>query len=394
MIFPYLYADMSLKHFVIFSILSVSALAAHASATNDSIAAADTIWFEDGSWYAGQIADSLFNGYGKMVYADSTVYEGEWKDGLWDGHGELYYPDGDMYKGDFHEHQFNGYGVYTYSDGAQYRGHWQNGMFNGAGTMEYADGSVYTGVWKDDLKNGLGVLYDNYDKTLVKGEFYNDIFIGPDNEYYPEDDTDEEYYNDSQKARPDSCWHYGGDSDFHITYGTGRMVTIHADYFFTNHFFIGFGLGFNTELHGQGKESMIYDEETSERIYLVGWDEFPQEIMTEHTFTMIKISAQFGVGFGRFSLGAALGGGVQKTVRNCRSLEGSNSYFAPGTLYYRTCVDGGLFTYDIFTDYILRKMEFHTPDILGMPQPIPYRISLRAGFSNVEKFYLGLGISF
>ena len=102
MIFQYLYADMSLKRFVIISILSVSTLVAHASAINDTIAAADTIWFEDGSWYAGQIADSLFNGYGKMVYADSTIYEGEWKGDKREGKGRIiYFETGDEYKGEF-----------------------------------------------------------------------------------------------------------------------------------------------------------------------------------------------------------------------------------------------------------------------------------------------------
>lgn len=397
MIFQYLYADMSLKRFVIISILSVSTLVTHASAINDTIAAADTIWFEGGSWYAGQIADSLFNGYGKMVYADSTIYEGEWKDGLWEGKGKLLFPDGDIYEGEFLEHEFNGYGVYTYNNGAQYRGYWQNGMFNGAGTMEYADGSVYTGVWKDDLKNGLGILFDNSNKTLIKGEFYNDGFIGSPETDYQVDETDQEadYYDYYPiRIRPDSCWHYSGDSDFYVTFGIGRMMTIHSDFYASNHFFFGFALGFNIINHGEGKESMIYDDETSERIYLVLWDDYLQEIMTEHTFTMLKIEAQFGVSFGRFSLGGALGGGIQKSVRNCRSLEGYNSYYSPGTLYYRTKVKGGKFAYDIYTDYVLKKMHFHTSDIFGTPESISYRINLRAGYSNVDKFYLGLGVSF
>ena len=65
---------MLLKRLVILSILSVSFLVARASDSNDTIPQ-DTIWFDDGAWYVGEIADSMFNGYGRMFYPDSTVYE-------------------------------------------------------------------------------------------------------------------------------------------------------------------------------------------------------------------------------------------------------------------------------------------------------------------------------
>ena len=169
---------MSIKRTVILSILSVIALTAQAFTAKDSIIIADTIWFDDGAWYCGEISDSLFNGYGKMTYADSTVYEGDWKQGLWDGNGDLFYPDGDFYSGEFKEHEFSGYGTYIYSDGAKYEGYWENGMFNGNGTMSYADGSIYAGEWKDDRKHGLGVLYDSRTGMLLKGNFYMDMFTG------------------------------------------------------------------------------------------------------------------------------------------------------------------------------------------------------------------------
>ena len=59
----------------------------------------DTILFEDGSLYTGQLSDSVFNGNGKMIYSDNTIYNGEWKNGMWDGKGELHFPDGDFYQG-------------------------------------------------------------------------------------------------------------------------------------------------------------------------------------------------------------------------------------------------------------------------------------------------------
>lgn len=64
---------MSLKHVIIPAILSLLAIEAYAGTEYDSFSAPDTIFFEDGSWYYGEIRDSLFNGQGVMSYADSTV---------------------------------------------------------------------------------------------------------------------------------------------------------------------------------------------------------------------------------------------------------------------------------------------------------------------------------
>jgi len=387
MIFPYLYTDMSLKHAVILSILSVSVLVAHASTANDSIAATDTIWFDDGAWYVGEIADSLFNGYGKMVYSDSTVYEGEWKDGLWDGNGIVKFSDGDSYSGSFKEHQFSGYGKYIYSDSSYYDGYWQDNMFNGAGTMQYADGSTYAGEWKDDMKDGVGVYYDSSSGALIKGRFRRDIFQGSadnSNMDHLKSTYNEEWnpYLSSHK-RPDSCWHYKGDASVFITYGTYQALSFHCDFHTSKRFFAGFSFGFNTVNHRIGKESVSYDEETSQKIILIDWDEYPNEILTENTYDMLKLTGQCGVSWGWFSIGGAAGIGLKNTIRNCRSLEDNDSYYEAGTLYYREKVTGVKFTYDIFTDLVLSRS-------------IPYihSCSMRAGYSNIDGFYVGAGLTF
>lgn len=396
MIFPYLYTDMSLKRFVIFSILSVSTLVANASATNDTIAAADTIWFDDGAWYVGQIADSLFNGYGKMVYPDSTIYEGEWKDGLWDGKGELYYPDGDSYSGSFKEHEFSGYGTYLYADGAKYEGYWEIGMFNGSGTMSYSDGSLYAGEWKDDMKDGIGVFYDSQTGALLKGNFRRDLFIGSTDYSTQDSNSDNNYDNLDHirsynlewnpflyQRRPDTCWHWKRDTYVYLTYGTGRMLSLHADFYTSKRFFAGFTFGIYTRNQGIGKESVTYDDDTGEKITLIDWDWYPDEIMTENTCTIFKISAECGLSWGWFSVGTALGVGVENTVRNCRSLSTNDSYYEAGTLYFRTKVTGARFCYDVFTDYMLTRSI-----------PNLYSCSLRTGYGNVEGFHLGIGLSF
>lgn len=380
---------MSLKRAVILSILSVSAIATHASAINDTIAATDTIWFDDGGWYTGQIADSLFNGYGKMVYADSTIYVGEWKDGLWNGKGELYFPDGDSYNGEFKDHEFSGYGTYLYADGAHYEGYWEQGMFNGSGTMTYNDGSIYAGEWRDDMKNGIGVYYDSQTGALFKGDFSNDLFTGPydnqtDNSYTQQQELPGPYYpSRPARERPDTCWHWKGDTYLYLTYGTGHIFSIHADFYTSKRFFAGFSFGFCTDTQGIGKESVTYDDDTGEKITLIGWDWYMDEVMTENSYTMFQLAAEGGISWGWFSLGSAIGLGLQNTVRNCRSLPNNDSYYESGTLYYRNKITGVKFVYDVFTDFTVNRS-------------IPYfnSVSLRTGYCNTDGFHIGIGISF
>ena len=86
---------------------------------------------------------------------------------------------------------------------------------------------------------------------------------------------------------------------------------------------------------GIGKESVTYDDDTGDKITLVGWDRYMDEVMTENTYTMFKLDVQGGVSWGWFTLGSAIGLGLKNTVRNCRSLPQNDSYFESGTLYYR-----------------------------------------------------------
>lgn len=382
---------MLLKRLVILSILSVSFLVARASDSNDTIPQ-DTIWFDDGAWYVGEIADSMFNGHGKMFYPDSTVYEGNWKNGLWDGRGTVSFPDGDSYRGDFREHQFSGYGKYIYSDGAVYEGNWKNGMFNGAGTMVYSDGSIYAGEWTNDRKNGVGVYFDSNNEALFEGVFSNDLYIGPINNNSNQSsgnpkeiksiDTWSEY-SLTTPARPSSCWHSRGDSYVSLTYGTNHILAVHADFSMSKRFFAGFSLGFNTTNHKIGQVSVTYDEDTGEKNTLIGWDWYLDEIMTENTYNMFRMNGEFGVSWGWFSLGTSAGISLKNTVRNCRSLEHNDSYYEPGTLYYREKVTGARFAYDIFTDFILTRS---IPNI--------FSCSMRTGYSNIDGFYIGAGLTF
>ena len=386
MIFPYLYTDMSFKHAVILSILSVCTTLLHA-ATVTADAPADTIRFDDGAWYTGGIADSLFNGYGKMVYADSTIYEGEWRDGMWNGKGWLSYPDGDSYDGQFLDHEFCGYGTYIYSNGAMYEGYWQHGMFNGPGTMEYADGSTYAGNWKDDMKDGMGVFYDASTGTLMKGYFINDEFSHSVSSQEQETEPETSYspvfpiWSPANKERIN--FHYRNDFHAGITYGSRQIFSIYGDCYLTDRFFAGATLGFNVIDYRVGKPSESTDDETGERITLVGWDDYPDEIMTETEYSMFRLAAECGYSWRWFSVGTAVGFGLRNTIRNCRSLEHNDSFFAPGTLYFREQSSSIIFNYDFFADFVMNRTI-----------PFFHSCSLRAGWGKMNGLFMGLSVAF
>ena len=382
MIFPYLYTDMSLKHLFILSLLLPCALNIHAQVHND------TICFEDGSVYIGQIADSLFNGKGKMIYADRTVYEGEWKDGLWHGKGELLYSDGDSYSGEFSEHKFNGYGTYNYADGGSYEGYWENGLFNGAGTMNYADGSTYTGKWEKDLKEGPGVYYDAYDNTLYKGYFHNDHYLTSNYDIYYDvykGFIDEEQLFEQRENEPLARnMIYSG-----FSCGWGQILSAQFDFGPERGLFAGFCIGLDIASHGKGKESFIYeyDDEVGYNVMvtLVKWDEYMDEVITEKTYPKIELLGEMGWRWKKITLGGSAGITIDMTYRNCRG--GQGSPFGSDELYYREKATGCGFAYRVFSDIIIKRyIASDLSDLLN--------VSFRVGYGNCDGLFMGLGICF
>ena len=383
MIFLYLYIDMTIKHFLIVTLLFLQTLLAHAFALNNTFAATDTIRFDDGSWYVGGIADSLFNGYGKMVYPDGMVYEGEWLKGLWNGKGKLSYPDGDSYNGQFLNHEFCGLGTYIYANGDTYNGYWEHSMFNGAGTMEYANGSTYSGSWKNDKKDGIGILFDAPTGVLIKGYFENDQFIHPINYQEETGQQEPQYYAYQENHEKREQFHCKGDITMGFSYGFEQLFFADAGYYFTDSFFAGLSLGFCPTVNQNGYESITYDQETGQPITLVGWDWYPDEILTEETYNIFRLAAVGGLSWKWLTLGTTIGMGFRNTIRNCRSLEHNDSYFEPGTLYYRKQFDGVAFSYNVFADIVISRTV----------RPF-YACSMRAGYGNLEGFFMGLGFVF
>ena len=70
-----------------------------------------SFYYEDGSYYEGEMILEFRDGFGKLIFGNKGAYEGSWKMNKMHGKGTLYYPNGDRaYEGDWFEDQFNNFG--------------------------------------------------------------------------------------------------------------------------------------------------------------------------------------------------------------------------------------------------------------------------------------------
>ena len=112
------------------------------------------------------------NGQGKFEWSDGSYYEGELQDSLFWGQGTQYFAaDEKMYEGSFAAGMFENKGRLTQKDGCVYEGDFHEGKKEGNGTMTWPSGRKYTGPWKNDLQHGIGVQYDPKQGTKMQGEW-------------------------------------------------------------------------------------------------------------------------------------------------------------------------------------------------------------------------------
>ena len=109
-----------------------------------------------------------------------------------------------------------------------------------------------------------------------------------------------------------------------------------------------------------------------------------KDVSSINTYNMMKLAAECGISLDWFSIGVQAGISLKNTIRNCRSLEHNDSYYEPGTLYYREKVTGARFAYDFFADMMLSRPK----------RGSIYAISVRTGYSNIDGFHIGAGLTF
>ena len=72
--------------------------------------------------YEGEMKDGLYEGQGKLTYANKARYEGEFKAGERDGKGTYVFPSGARLTTEFREGRPQGHGMYVWSNGNRYIG--------------------------------------------------------------------------------------------------------------------------------------------------------------------------------------------------------------------------------------------------------------------------------
>ena len=105
----------------------------------------DTIFYETGDKYIGEMENGLANGFGKMFWADGSYYEGNWKNNY---QIKLIWSSGETYEGNWVMGLQKGKGTMTWTNGDYYEGSFEDGLLEGKGTLWFANGIIQKGKWK------------------------------------------------------------------------------------------------------------------------------------------------------------------------------------------------------------------------------------------------------
>ena len=119
-------------------------------ALNRAESPVETIRYDGGSVYIGQVINGKRNGKGTMTWPSGETYEGDFVDNKRNGKGKYTWPSGNVYEGDYLNGKRTGKGKFTWASGDIYVGDFVDGKRTGIGTYIYADGRVKSGRWKDD----------------------------------------------------------------------------------------------------------------------------------------------------------------------------------------------------------------------------------------------------
>ncbi len=148
----------------------------------------NTISFDNGDVYTGDIDYLCRHGEGVMVYANGDRYEGEWKDDVINGVGTMYFANGDVYTGSFKDGVTHGTGKLVIKatdtkEGVTYEGEYENGLCHGQGTCIWDNGTIYTGGYVNGAREGYGEL-EMSDGESYKGYWVKDKREGADGELH------------------------------------------------------------------------------------------------------------------------------------------------------------------------------------------------------------------
>ena len=145
------------------------------------------IIFNDGTEYCGHFAKNNFSGYGEIIWKNGIEYKGYFSDNFLEGIGDME-GENEKYEGNFEKNLFHGKGKYTYYNGDEYDGDFEYGIRKGKGVYKQKNGIIFDGMWENNVPNGFGKI--NLNGKIIKCNYHNGKIVGR-----PVDDEGI-YYND------------------------------------------------------------------------------------------------------------------------------------------------------------------------------------------------------
>ena len=115
------------------------------------------IYYEDGSYYIGQVNNDEPNGKGSKYDKNGRIkYKGDFINGKMGGNGQYYFENGDYYIGQMKNDLIDGYGKIYYMNGSiKYDGNFVNGHRHDKGIRNDMDGNIkYKGSFVNGKKEG------------------------------------------------------------------------------------------------------------------------------------------------------------------------------------------------------------------------------------------------
>eukprot|EP00747_Dinoflagellata_sp_TGD_P169091 gnl/TRDRNA2_/TRDRNA2_197111_c0_seq1.p1 gnl/TRDRNA2_/TRDRNA2_197111_c0~~gnl/TRDRNA2_/TRDRNA2_197111_c0_seq1.p1 ORF type:complete len:254 (+),score=44.76 gnl/TRDRNA2_/TRDRNA2_197111_c0_seq1:57-818(+) len=118
----------------------------------------ESVTYEDGSTYTGQIQAGKRHGHG-IWQSKTGQYDGQWHNDQQHGKGRQTWSDGRVYEGQFAVGKFSGTGKmvwHTQKGVLVYEGEYQDDLKHGQGKFVWADGRTYDGEWQKGKRWGQG----------------------------------------------------------------------------------------------------------------------------------------------------------------------------------------------------------------------------------------------
>ena len=179
----------------------------------------ETVFYENGDRYFGEMKDGMRNGYGSMYYYMGGHYEGYWKDDKREGSGCSQDFMGYRYDGGWKNDMYDGYGVLMTSN-SLYKGDFLNGEPSGRGCLYRSDGTRITGSFCGSF-NGTGICYDNNGERY-EGEIREESRNGKGVCYYTDGTRFDGLWKDGRKHGPGTFYHADGTSE-HQEWFEGKL---------------------------------------------------------------------------------------------------------------------------------------------------------------------------